>query len=248
MTTDLEIAREAVETTARFLDVELQRRSPFHLAACGGCGGPSFQQPCPLCGYYPRGADKGHWHPKEATRDLFVGSVERSGPNGAGGNLATWVVRDLGRTTAYASPGGKARIEEMVSRAAALGPVDLDGMWKVVVEDVVAVGRHLSEQYVATGWRGIEELLNVASSGVEAAKVRPETVGLLREQVAAWVSGVHQGDLPACAVALGRIGEIATRISHVIPNNGNLIEARRRLEAAEEMIEQRLAEAASRTP
>lgn len=35
----------------------------FHLTKCGGCGGPSFQQPCVICRYYPMGDD-----PKERAR------------------------------------------------------------------------------------------------------------------------------------------------------------------------------------
>jgi hypothetical protein len=37
------------------------RKSPFHLSPCGRCRCPVWQQPCPVCNYYPMGdMDDGH--------------------------------------------------------------------------------------------------------------------------------------------------------------------------------------------
>jgi len=85
---DIRIA-EAVEEIGRNAERMLKRHSPFHLQACGGCGCPSFRQPCTLCGFYPLGADKGTWHPKEATPEQFERMIERSGPDGRDGTIAT---------------------------------------------------------------------------------------------------------------------------------------------------------------
>lgn len=91
----------AVEAIARLYERSMLAPSPLHLAACGGCGGPSFQQPCPLCGFYPMGADKGRWHPETSSRRFFCDKVAGSAPQGAG-NLATWVLSASRKTVAYA--------------------------------------------------------------------------------------------------------------------------------------------------
>lgn len=91
---------DAVERIAQLSERSFLARSPLHLARCGGCGSPSFQQPCPLCSYYPMGADKGTWHPAQASREFFCQKVAASAPAGTG-NIATWVVGQARRSVAY---------------------------------------------------------------------------------------------------------------------------------------------------
>lgn len=111
---------DAVERIAQLSERSFLTRSPLHLAICGGCGGPSFQQPCPLCSFYPRGADKGSWHPARASREFFCEKVAASAPDGAG-NLATWVLAQATRTVAYREMSGFRRAaDEALAQAAEL--------------------------------------------------------------------------------------------------------------------------------
>lgn len=93
---DIDALFDLVERIAREAERVTLRESPFHLDPCGGCGAPSFQQPCLVCGFYPMGSNKGHWSPKVCSREHFVAHVARSAPEGRG-NLATWYVSHYNR-------------------------------------------------------------------------------------------------------------------------------------------------------
>ena len=119
MDSDRAIER-AIETVARLYERSVLSHSPLHLAACGGCGGPSFQQPCPLCNFYPMGSDKGQWHPRTASRQFFCDRVAASASDGAG-NLATWVLFASRKTVAYAqSYAFRQRLDGALAEAAHL--------------------------------------------------------------------------------------------------------------------------------
>lgn len=75
----------------------------FFLAQCGQCGAPSWQQPCPACGFYPLE----DWHQagpakKELLRrqnhvpaDAFSRMVKNRG------NIGTWYFSEMKKTVAY---------------------------------------------------------------------------------------------------------------------------------------------------
>jgi hypothetical protein len=68
---------------------------PFHLSRCY-CGAPSWQQPCPTCGYYPMyGLTGTSWARDSATREGFVARAERHG------GVAAWYFAGYRRTVAY---------------------------------------------------------------------------------------------------------------------------------------------------
>lgn len=88
---DIQKLFDMVERIARSVDLVRLTRSPFHLARCGGCGGPAWQQPCALCGHYPMGRPD----PRPAcSKDRFVAVVRGSAPNGEG-NVATWALKHI---------------------------------------------------------------------------------------------------------------------------------------------------------
>ncbi len=143
---------ETIEAVARLRERWTPVRSPFHLQACGGCGGPSFQQPCTLCGFYPMGRDKGIWHPEVATREYFEASVDRSGVNRVGGNLATWNVRSMERAGQRGSRSDEmeaaARIAPLLARAQALRGLTSPGeMFDVVARDGIPLVRPFPEGF-----------------------------------------------------------------------------------------------------
>ena len=77
------------------------RECPFHLAPCGQCGGPSFQQPCSLCGYYPMGVRAKKPERPWMSCEAFERVIDRSGIDQKGGNIATWYARTFERSVAH---------------------------------------------------------------------------------------------------------------------------------------------------
>lgn len=87
-------------------------RCPFHLAPCGRCHAPVWQQPCPVCGYYPAGdhdeglrVNSAEWLAKVRplrvrAHDLFKQMLLRHG------NIAAWYFEDFKQTAAYPKPRG----------------------------------------------------------------------------------------------------------------------------------------------
>jgi hypothetical protein len=85
---------------------------PFHLSRCY-CGAPSWQQPCPTCGYYPQYGRTGtSWARDSATREGFVARADRHG------GVAAWYFAEYRRTVAYQKDERFAqRIEALVADA-----------------------------------------------------------------------------------------------------------------------------------
>ena len=78
--------------------------SYFHLARCGGCGCPSFQQPCSLCNHYPMGERVVAPERPLFTCEQFEKRIAASGVSGlkgVAGNIATWYARANRNTVAY---------------------------------------------------------------------------------------------------------------------------------------------------
>jgi len=122
---------QAAERIGRVYEQAMLTRSPFHLSPCGGCGGPAFQQPCSLCGYYPMGGPD----PRQpATLDQFRRSVENSMPGGTG-NLATWYFGNFRKTVAYKPHSSyKAKVDDLIAEAARMTDLpNADAVWQHVV-------------------------------------------------------------------------------------------------------------------
>jgi hypothetical protein len=191
---------EAVEGIARLYERSMLTRSPLHLSACGGCGGPSFQQPCPLCSFYPMGSDKGQWHPHTATRGYFCEKVAASAPAGTG-NLATWVLAEKKRTVAYRDdPAFRRRLDDALAVATGMDLPDPGSVFDLVVRAKVAVGRERVQRDLWSFW----EI-------VDAIRLRP---GLedRSETAAVAVDDMHAGDFDgACAKLRALVAEEVNR-------------------------------------
>lgn len=149
---------EAVESIARLYEQSMLKRSPLHLSACGGCGGPSFQQPCPLCSYYPMGSDKGQWHPRTASREFFCDKVAESAPAGTG-NLATWVLAQKKRTVAYREDlSFRQRLDDTLSIAAGLDVANPGVVFDLVVGGQTSVHRERLQRDLWSFWEVVDAL------------------------------------------------------------------------------------------
>lgn len=101
---------------------------PFHLGRCF-CGAPSWQQPCPTCGYYPMYGTTGtSWARDSATREAFVRTAERHG------GVAAWYFAEHRRLVAYAKqPDFARRIDALVTAARGWADVPSPGeVWDLV--------------------------------------------------------------------------------------------------------------------
>lgn len=235
---DFDRARAGVEAVAQFMEVEFMRQSPFHLASCGGCGGPSFGQPCAICGYYPMGTNKGAWSPRVATKEIFVEAVRRSGPGGKDGNLATWLLQSEAKLMAYNSPAGQARIADAASRAIDLSLPDAELVWDEVVARGHGLHRDRASHEVNSGWRGAFEVSNlVAQAG------NPRISEEWRKAVAEWIAAIHADSREGQVLAVKAMRKVAQNLSDVYPRNGNLHFAREQLRDAEERLLEMGAEA-----
>ena len=230
MTDRVEEVRSAIEAVARNDEAQLLRRSPFHLASCGGCGAPAFQQPCSICSYYPRGADKGTWHPKAATRDIFIEAVECSGPGRTGGTIATWHARRHENT---ASEAYRAKVRALVEAASMLEMPDAGTVWDVVAAERSLV-RGAAPRHVHAGWRGFEEAMTLVSG--EIGRGAPKLPGKAREIVQGWVAAVHNDDYAGMLAALEQGLALCRDIGYQAGRSGNLNMAAQYMREAEEIL------------
>lgn len=183
---------ESVERIARLSERTFLSRSPLHLAPCGGCGGPAFQQPCPLCSYYPMGPDKGTWHPKRASREFFCEKVAASAPAGAG-NLATWVLAQAFASPAYREISSYRRAADLsMAEAADMEMPDAGLVFDIVTSMEIPVHRERDPNE----WSFWEV--------VDAVRRRPSTEARRLEIVGA-VDELHAGSF---ADACSRIREV----------------------------------------
>jgi len=232
----IERVKETVEAVARFDERERLASSPFHLSKCGGCGAPSFQQPCSLCGFYPYGSNKGHWDPREATREQFSAMVERSGPDGKDGTVATWHARSFWeRRVDVSREAAKEAGEAAARRATTVSCCSADDVWDVVAKDGLSVTRAPNPHAVNVAWRGIFEARSIAS-GRYGGLGDPMSAAELREGVEGWTEALHANDVEGMGSALARISEAARGMLAVAGANGNLDGAIRDLDTARDQL------------
>lgn len=202
---------EAVEAIARIAERAFLSRSPFHLASCGGCGGPAFQQPCALCSFYPMGSDKGTWDPRRADKGFFCERVAASSPGG-NGNLATWYLSSFRKTVAYAQGGGFERsVEAAVEEASGL-------LGLPSPEDVFEAVSVRGERVGRTPDREAEVLWRVIGEARQFGDPLPGETAVLGECVAA----IHSDDRDRLYEAAAKLGDVLRDMTARKPRNGNL--------------------------
>lgn len=226
---DVEVLIEGIEQVARFHERRFGSRSPFHLMTCGGCGCPAFQQPCSLCGYYPMGQDRGTWNPKVATKEMFCEMVERSGPGGREGTIATW--HALSSLQKYEN-------RETIATAASLVDVpSASDYWDAVVVEGIDLHRPEKEFTLGNVWYAAQDMQAIASGQLFAKPSRraPEVNALVRE----WVEAFHSQDPEELLSVIGRLSKMAREMLHEYPRSGNITTAIRALSEAEALLEEK---------
>ena len=227
---DIEQLTAGIEAVARFHEKRFGQRSPFHLSACGGCGCPAFQQPCSLCRYYPMGTDRGTWHPKVATKELFCSMVEKTGPGGSDGTIATW--HALGHLQKY---------EDRAALIDAASQIDVPSAaeyWDAVCVEGLSLSRPPEPRAMPGVWYGVSDMAAIANGQMFAKPSRqaPAVNALVRE----WVDALHSGDDDEFEDALTRIRKMASDLQYEYPRNGNLTSAVRAFDSAIDTLRERV--------
>lgn len=235
MSSAIEDVKEAVEKIARLQEKLFLKESPFHLQSCGGCGAPAFQQPCLICRYYPRGSDKGYWEPNVATIEDFRKNVEKSGPDGKDGTVATWYIRYLDSWDKRREPR-----REFVCAAAELDVPSIEDFWKVIAVEDNTISRDFDDDYTShRGWSGFFELKGVTGGEYGERYADPKLYAVVKANIRKYADAVHDGDDEAMIEALNlgiEHSRIAISRGHMI---GNLTSGITHMEKCIEMVEQR---------
>lgn len=153
------LVRDYVDFIAEEMEAELGKESHLHLASCGGCGCPSFGQPCAVCDYYPMGASDPFHDGKQRTLKDFKKAVAASGPGGTG-NIASWYYSDRRKTVAYKEkPEFREAVDRLIEKSlkpefAARLPAPED-VWAEVV-DTGAVIRRAQRAGHFAAWAAID--------------------------------------------------------------------------------------------
>lgn len=226
---DIEQLIEGIEQVARFHEKRFGRQSPFHLGACGGCGCPAFQQPCSLCRYYPMGMEKGTWHPKVATKELFCSMVEKSGPEGRNGTIATW--HALSSLQQYEDR------ERLVAAASTIDVPPAADYWDAVCVEGLTLSRPREDHQMSDVWYAVGDIGAIANGQMYQPQSRraPAVNALVQE----FVDAVHSGDRDEIEDVLARLGSMTSELLFEYPRNGNLTSAKEAIaRAAERLREQ----------
>jgi hypothetical protein len=226
--TEIENLIDGVEAVGRFDEQRHGRHSPFHLTACGGCGCPAFQQPCSLCGYYPMGADKGYYSPKEATREMFCTMVDRSGPGGRDGTIATWhaVAR-------------KRRYEDKNTVALAASEIELPTAaeyWDAVVLQDARLHRKTPERFASRAWTAIDDIGQLAMGGFCGVQPSMQSTQIFAA-IRGWVEALHSEDREEIRSSFSKLRQVVGIMRYEYSGNGNMRSAIRNLDEAIELFE-----------
>lgn len=125
-----------VTTVKEMHEAVFHKSSGFHIGPCYRCGAPVWQQPCPVCGYYPgRGFDD----PIPSAKDKeyyrcsfgrFEQIVSRNG------NYAAWYFSGYRGTSGYRNkPGFALLVEKVVEEAEGLQCPTAEDIWEYVYPD-----------------------------------------------------------------------------------------------------------------
>lgn len=223
---DIEQLIEGIEQVARFHEKRFGRQSPLHLAACGGCGCPAFQQPCSLCRYYPMGSDKGTWNPKVATKELFCSMVDKSGPEGRDGTIATW--HALSSLQKYENR------ERLVAAASTIDVPSAADYWDAVCVHELSLSRPRPAYPMPDVWYAVGDIGAIANGQMYQPQSRraPAVNAIVQE----FVDAVHSEDRDEIEDVLARLGKMTSELLLEYPRNGNLTSAQDVISRAAERL------------
>lgn len=206
---------QAAERIGRAYDLIMLDRSPFHLSPCGGCGGPSFGQPCALCGHYPMGGPDPR---PPATPERFSQAVKNSMPGGTG-NLATWYFGDFKKRVSYKpfSPY-KSKVDALIAEGAGMTDLpDAEAVWKHVAVEGNSIHRPRSGAEVNSLWIAVYETQRAFDRAAEEmsrpsggfAYVPGDLRGRADEAARLAVAAIH-GDDDAWEPAIDGLSQVIT--------------------------------------
>lgn len=231
---------QAIETIARLHERYMLSPSHLHLAACGGCGGPSFQQPCPLCGFYPMGADQGRWYPHSATRHFFCEQVAATAAKGTG-NIATWVLSACKTTVAYSQTTAfRQRLDAALAEAALLLMPDPGIVHDRISVDGASYGRSAGTCELWRFWEAARLLREESGKHPRSDGTGPDP---LPSALADAIEDLHEGRLEsACGILL------AAGREHLSHGHSDSAAIRRALAELEGLASARLVEVPTAGP
>lgn len=99
----------------------------FHLSPCPQCNAPGWQQPCPMCGYYPqygrptKAEIAAH---KKVTREEYAARVSRRG------GIGVWYFNEFQKTVAYKQDTGfRAELNIAIAKAMDIDAATGEEIW-----------------------------------------------------------------------------------------------------------------------
>lgn len=99
----------------------------FHLSTCPQCNAPGWQQPCPMCGYYPqygrptKAEIAAH---KKVTREEYAVHVAKRG------GIGVWYFNEFKKTVAYKQDAGfRAELNIAIAKAMDIDAATGEEIW-----------------------------------------------------------------------------------------------------------------------
>lgn len=99
----------------------------FHLSTCPQCNAPGWQQPCPVCSYYPqygRPTKAEMAAHKKVTREEYTALVAKRG------GIGVWYFNDFKNTVAYKQDAGfRAELNIAIAKAMDIDAATGEAIW-----------------------------------------------------------------------------------------------------------------------
>jgi hypothetical protein len=182
------VLEHLVEAVQALSEAEFGKPSPFHLSACGICGGPSFQYPCPLCRYW---ADFSQ--PKaERERDIRAASGRGSGSRAffvravtTNSGIGPWYFGEFKNVVAYKSEAAwKQHVDDIIALSRTIEWPDPGEVW-----DHISAGQTLSSEAV---WTDKRDRVNAMANRLFGAECAARLISARRSQFT-WPAGSQEG-------------------------------------------------------
>lgn len=115
----------------------------FHLSPCHRCNAPVWQQPCPVCDYYPRGNEDGQMRIGSEEWNAAASRYRAQAFEGFErhihhyGNIAAWFFSNYRNTVAYKEDGFFKRVlEEVIKEVSEMTFPDAEHIWRAYGKEI----------------------------------------------------------------------------------------------------------------
>lgn len=224
--TDHLFAQEALERIGQIEEAVLLERSSIHINRCGGCGGPTYHQPCAICNFYPIWNEKSTHSPAVATAAHFKSAIERSSHLSHEGTLATWYFKTKFNNNSIL----RYSLAEALDKAVQIKTPNAETIWNLVVVEGLDLRREAPPSFVQKAWSGLEELNQLRCH----RNMDTRTAAQIGETLTSWTEALHAEDNDGIAAILEKGDRLLMQCSHLKP--GNVLVARQALSQAIEEI------------